>query len=72
MPTYQFHPSATPGSREGEEELDPDGVGEDITEDEEKDGRSDSRGSSREVKDCIERRKPRITLARGGACVICR
>ena len=34
--------------------------------------RRDSRGSSNDHKDGIQKRKPRITLARGGACVVCR
>lgn len=72
MPTYDSFPSATSGSRDGEEELDADGVGEDILDDEEKETRSESRESPGENKDLVERRKPRITLARGGACVICR
>lgn len=31
-----------------------------------------SRGSSNDQKDGVQKRKPRITLARGGACVVCR
>jgi hypothetical protein len=34
--------------------------------------RRGSRGSSHDQTDGIQKRKPRITLARGGACVVCR
>lgn len=50
-----------------EEDGEPDGDEEDGTRD-----RGHSRGSSAEQKDSTGKRKPRITLARGGACVVCR
>lgn len=56
-------------------EPDPDGMGESVTEDDdERDGSRDSRDSSRDTRDGngVDKRKPRITLPRGGACVACR
>jgi hypothetical protein len=54
------------------EDLDQDGVGEDVTEDDEKEFSRGSRDSSRDDGEGVAKRKPRVTLARGGACVICR
>lgn len=40
--------------------------------DDEDQERRGSGGSSNDQKDGMQKRKPRITLARGGACVVCR
>lgn len=64
------------GSSEGEYEI-YDGLDEMKGDEEDQGGDEDeerrgSRGSSNDQKDGIQKRKPRITLARGGACVVCR
>ena len=54
-------------------ESEADGMGESVEDDDEKDESRDSRGSSRDTKDGgLDKRKPRVTLPRGGACVVCR
>ena len=55
-----------------------DGMGQSFEEDEDRDQEDSrgSRGSSRDTRDGngsgMDKRKPRITLPRGGACVVCR
>jgi hypothetical protein len=54
-------------------ESEADGMGESVEDDDERDESRDSRGSSRDTKDGgLDKRKPRVTLPRGGACVVCR
>lgn len=69
----QYEPA---GSSEGEyEEDDLKDGGQGQNQDQDEDGnqeRRESRGSSNDQKDGMQKRKPRITLARGGACVVCR
>lgn len=63
---------------ESEEEYKGDDVLDDMKEDDEDlddDGErpgTGSRGSPNDQKEGLHKRKPRITLARGGACVVCR
>lgn len=56
-------------------ESEADGMGESVgdDDDEDRDESRGSRGSSRDTKDGgLDKRKPRVTLPRGGACVVCR
>jgi hypothetical protein len=54
-------------------ESEADGMGESVEDDDERDESRDSRGSSRDTRDGgLDKRKPRVTLPRGGACVVCR
>ena len=54
-------------------ESEADGMGESVEDEDERDESRDSRGSSRDTRDGgLDKRKPRVTLPRGGACVVCR
>jgi hypothetical protein len=70
MPQHPFGDHFNAGRQDSVNESDADGMGESVTEDEDR----DSRDSSRDTRDGsgLDKRKPRVTLPRGGACVVCR
>jgi hypothetical protein len=71
MPQYPSSNMMEGQGSMGESEAD--GMGESVEDDDERDESRDSRGSSRDTKEGgLDTRKPRVTLPRGGACVVCR
>jgi hypothetical protein len=74
--TYTMPPSPFTNILDGQGsmvESEADGIGESVEDDDERDESRDSRDSSRDTRDGgLDKRKPRVTLPRGGACVVCR